>query len=42
MVNPGGTVAHALIERLGGHMSWTRGGGFRAIDADAFGIDLSS
>jgi hypothetical protein len=41
-VNLGRTDAHALIERLGGHMSWSPRGGLRAINADAFGIDLSS
>lgn len=41
-VNLGRTDAHALIERLGGHMSWSRRDGFRAINAAAFGIDLSS
>jgi hypothetical protein len=41
-VNLGGAEAHALIERLGRRMSWSHRGGFRGIDADAFGIDLSS
>jgi len=41
-VNLGGADAHALIERLGRRMSWNHRGGFRGINADAFGIDLSS
>jgi hypothetical protein len=41
-VNLGSADAHALIERLGGRMSWSHRGGFRGINADAFGIDLSS
>ena len=40
-VNLGRTDACALLERLGGHMSWSRRDGFRAINAAAFGIDLS-
>ncbi|MDK2768359.1 MAG: hypothetical protein KYX69_11645 [Sphingomonas sp.] len=41
-VNLGRTDAYALVERLGGHMSWSRREGFREINAAAFGIDLSS
>lgn len=40
-VNLGRTDACALVERLGGHISWSRRDGFRAINAAAFGIDLS-
>lgn len=40
IVNLGRTDAHALVERLGGHMTWNRKDGFRAINAAAFGIDL--
>lgn len=40
-VNLGRTDTCALVERLGGHMSWSRRDGFRAINAGAFGIDLS-
>ncbi|OYU37305.1 hypothetical protein [Novosphingobium sp. PASSN1] len=32
----------ALVERLGGHMDWTKREGFRAINAAAFGIELSN
>lgn len=41
-VNLTRTDACALVERLGGHMSWSRRDGFRAINPAAFGIDLSS
>ncbi|MBP8234839.1 MAG: hypothetical protein KAY22_21325 [Rhizorhabdus sp.] len=41
-VNLGRTDACALVERLGGHISWSRRDGFRAINAAAFGIDLCS
>ena len=41
-VNLGRTDACALVERLGGHMSWNRRDGFRAINAAAFGIDLEA
>ncbi len=34
------TDASALVERLGGHMSWTKRDGFRPINAAAFGVDL--
>ena len=34
------TEAVALVERLGGHMEWSRRDGFRAINAAAFGIEL--
>ncbi|HKX77567.1 MAG TPA: hypothetical protein VJM34_03505 [Novosphingobium sp.] len=32
--------AAALVDRLGGHMDWTKRDGFRAINAAAFGVDL--
>jgi hypothetical protein len=35
------TDACALVERLGGHMSWSRRDGFRAVNTAALGIDLS-
>ena len=41
-VNLGRTDACALVERLGGHMSWSRRDGFRPINAAAFGIDLEA
>lgn len=41
-VNLARTDAFALVERLGGHMSWSRRDGFRAINAAAFGIDLEA
>lgn len=40
-VNLSRTDACALVERLGGHMSWSRRDGFRPINAAAFCIDLS-
>lgn len=41
-VNLGRTDAVALVERLGGHMSWSRRDGFRTINVVAFGIDLEA
>jgi len=41
-VNLGRTDACALVERLGGHMSWNRRDGFRSINAAAFGIDVEA
>jgi hypothetical protein len=35
------TQAAAVVERLGAHMDWSKRDGFRAINAAAFGIDLS-
>ncbi len=34
------TEATPLVERLGGHMEWSRKDGFRAINPAAFGIEL--
>lgn len=34
------TEAGAVVDRLGGHMEWSRRDGFRAINAAAFGIEL--
>jgi hypothetical protein len=35
------TEAPALVERLGGHMDWSKRDGFRALNPAAFGIDLA-
>jgi hypothetical protein len=35
------TEAPALVERLGGHMDWSKREGFRALNPAAFGIDLA-
>lgn len=40
-VNLGLTDAVALINRLGGHMTWNKRDGFRAISMAAFGIELT-
>lgn len=34
--------AAALVDRLGGHLDWTKRDGFRAINAAAFGIDVET
>ncbi|RYY28427.1 MAG: hypothetical protein EOP62_04335 [Sphingomonadales bacterium] len=34
------TDAAALVERLGGHMDWSKRDGFRAINAAAFGVEV--
>lgn len=34
------TQAVAVVERLGGHMEWSKREGFRAISAAAFGVEL--
>jgi hypothetical protein len=36
------TEALAVVDRLGGHMEWTKRDGFRTISASAFGIELES
>lgn len=36
------TQAVAVVERLGAHLDWSKREGFRAINAAAFGIELSS
>lgn len=36
------TEASALVDRLGGHLEWTKRDGFRAINAAALGIELAS
>ncbi|HTU10983.1 MAG TPA: hypothetical protein VMG08_08815 [Allosphingosinicella sp.] len=42
MLNLERTEAYPLVERLGGHMSWTKRDGFRPINAAAFGVDLAT
>lgn len=42
MLNLPRTEGAAVVERLGGHMDWTKRDGFRAINAAAFGIELAN
>lgn len=36
------TEAAVVVDRLGGHLDWTKRDGFRAINAAAFGVELAN